>query len=188
MEADARIWDQTKALLAIGDTVSCIVKEHHPFGLLVSLEQAPLDGVIERIGMAADGFQTPDEYPPIGSVINATVLGFRDYSRQIELAMLRKCITADRQVSIKKYVEVGLRIGDDGRLNFFGIDDINEMLTTGNTVVRIEKGRAIMVKSGESQDSVKMQLRGFSVLITVSAQSVLTTDAMDDGTPHDEHI
>jgi ribosomal protein S1 len=105
MESETRIWDQVQNLFAIGDVVSCIVKAHHPFGVLVSLEHIPLGGVIERIRMDTDGFQTPDEYPPIGSVINAIVVGFRDYSRQVELAMPKKMAASDRQPLIEKLVE-----------------------------------------------------------------------------------
>jgi ribosomal protein S1 len=87
MEIDANLWDQAKATIAIGDKVSCTVTGHYPFGVLVSLECLPLWGVIERIGMGKAGFRTPEEYPPVGSVIEAAVLGFRDYSRQIELVL-----------------------------------------------------------------------------------------------------
>lgn len=102
METDFVSWDQVKALFAVGDTISCIVTDHCPFGVLVSLEQVPAAGVIERIRMHRDGFQTPDDYPPVGSVIKAIVLGFRDYSQQVELAMPKNETASDRQRSIKE--------------------------------------------------------------------------------------
>lgn len=170
MATEATTWEEAKALNAIGDTVACVIKEHRPFGILVSLGQLPFGGVIERIRMDADGYHTPDEYPAIGSVINATVLGYRDYSQQVELAMPRKGTESERQTQTEELVEVGLRIGDDGRFMFFGVDGVNELLASGKVVIRIEEGRAIMLKNGESQSGVKMQLRGFSVLVVVSSR------------------
>ena len=169
MKTDITSWNLAKASMTVGETVSCIVKEHHPFGVLVSLERTNLNGVIERIRMRADGYQTPDEYPPIGSVIDAIVLGFRDVSRQVELVLPRKEPVVGRHDHGEEHIEVGLRVGDDGEIEFFGIECVNEMLAIGKTVTRIEKGRAIMVKTGESEDFVKVRLKGFSVLVVVAA-------------------
>lgn len=168
MDPELSIWEETKTKISIGDTVACVVREHHPFGILVSLTDVPSGGVIERIGMEADGYHTPDEYPAIGSVINATVLGFRDHSRQVELVMPGKGTESGRQTLSEELVEVGLRMGDDGQLMFFGVESVNRMLINGGVVSRIEKGRAIMIKSGESQSHVKIQFRGFSVLVAVA--------------------
>jgi len=102
MKADADQWENAKCSLAIGETVACVVTHHCPFGILVILEQIPdVWGVIERIGMENDGYRTPEEYPPVGSELAATVVGFRDYSLQVELTMLKRMGGGDEQCSDK---------------------------------------------------------------------------------------
>jgi len=64
-------------------------------------------------------------------------------------------------------IEVGLRLGSDGQLGFFGIEKVNEVLSQGGAVARIDPGRAIMVKSGESDEAVRLRLMGFSVSVVV---------------------
>lgn len=67
----------------------------------------------------------------------------------------------------EKLIEVGLRIGDGKNLDFFGLDEVNELLQSGMSVKAIEKGRALMTKSSEGQDSVKVKFDGFSVLVVL---------------------
>ena len=160
-------WESTKSDYLIGEKVDCVVIRHEPFGLFVTIGNTTAIGLIERVRMIQDGYNPPADYPPIGSQITATVLGFRDYSQQIELAMPQKGIAPERVVSAEEFVEVGLRIGENGQLNFFGVEDVNEMITSGKRVVRIEEGRALMVKSGETQESVKIRLQGFSILVVI---------------------
>lgn len=83
-------WEGAKAQLVIGMTVSCVVVRHELFGFFVVIENTTAIGLIERVRMNQDGYSTPTDYPPIGARITATVLGFRDYSRQVELALPRK--------------------------------------------------------------------------------------------------
>jgi predicted RNA-binding protein with RPS1 domain len=170
MKNNTEEWERTKAHLAIGAMVNCVVVRQEPFGLFATIENESAIGLIERVRMIQDGYNTPIDYPAVGSHITATVLGFRDYSHQVELAMPKKSTDSEQQTHAEELVEVGLRIGDDGQLTFFGVDGVNELLASGKAVIRIEEGRAIMLKNGESQSGVKMQLRGFSVLVVVSSR------------------
>ena len=173
MTTSIQEWENAKSNIPIGAKVNCVVVHHRPFGLFVTIENTTAVGLIERVGMIRDGYSAPADYPPIGSRITATVLGFRDHSRQVELAMPRKGVTPEQAVSVEEIVEVGLRISKNGQLNFFGVDGVNEMITSGKAVVRIQEGRAIMAKSGETQDSVKMRLLGFSVLVVIGEREDL---------------
>lgn len=103
-------WDRTKAHLAIGEMVNCVVVRHEPFGLFVAIENESAIGLIERVRMSQDGYNTPTDYPQVGSHISASVLGFRNYSLQVELAMPRKGTTPEQKIDVEKLVEVGLRI------------------------------------------------------------------------------
>ena len=89
MASDPTYWNTAKASLSVGESVKCIVKRHHLFGILVAIGDPPLTGLIERSRMSTDGFQAPSEYPPLGCIVVVTVLGFRDYSQQVELALMR---------------------------------------------------------------------------------------------------
>ena len=83
-------WERTKAHLAIGTVVNCVVVRNELFGLFATIENETAIRLIERIRMNQDGYNTPIDYPLVGSHITATVLGFRDHSQQVELAMSRK--------------------------------------------------------------------------------------------------
>ncbi len=72
---------------AIGNVINCEVVQHAPFGVLVVIDDEETSGILERIRMEQDGFNTPDDYPPVGTKISAKVLGIRDWSNQVELAL-----------------------------------------------------------------------------------------------------
>lgn len=77
--------DWTSGIKA-GDMIACRVVKHAPFGVFVSVAEK-LDGIIERIQMERDGYETPREYPPVGATINGRVIGFRHWSHQIEVGL-----------------------------------------------------------------------------------------------------
>lgn len=67
----------------------------------------------------------------------------------------------------EELVEVGLRITNEAKLGFFGIDEVNERIRSGMTVKAIEKGRALMTKSGETEETVRMKFEGFSIVVVL---------------------
>lgn len=159
-------WKKACTSLRRGDVVSCTVTGHHQFGMLVVLDDIPVWGVIERIGMGKAGYNTPDDYAPVGSRLNATVVGFRDLSRQIELALPPKKLV--RQAERKETplsVEVGVRFQSDGSLEYFGLDDVNSAIDRGMSVKKIEEGSAIFMKSTTTESSVTIKLSGFTITI-----------------------
>ncbi len=82
-------WESSKATVSIGDLVRVQVTERKPFGLLVAFDGHA--GVIERIGLTKDGYSL-DEFE-VGSTTDATVIGFRDWSKQIELRLPTRVVT-----------------------------------------------------------------------------------------------
>lgn len=79
-----RDWETTKSILHIGDRVLVRITQRKPFGLLVVSEKFSW-GVIERIGMEKSGYSLEDF--DVGKVVNAVVVGFRDWSSQVELQL-----------------------------------------------------------------------------------------------------
>ena len=78
-------WDTTKARFNSGDTVVAQIVEKKPFGLLVMIDH-DVPGVIERIGLFDNGYESLDEFT-VGSTVEANIIGFRDWSEQVELQL-----------------------------------------------------------------------------------------------------
>jgi len=83
-------------------------------------------------------------------------------------------------------VEVGLKIGDQNRLEPFGHSEVNRRLQQGLRIIRIEEGRAILSKVGEDAQNVKVQFRGFSLVVVFESLSrvgpLQNNPINDDGT------
>jgi hypothetical protein len=62
------------------------------------------------------------------------------------------------------FIEAGLRFNSNRELEPFGIDDINAALAYGYQLRAMEQGRALMMKAGGDDDSVKMNFNGFSLV------------------------
>lgn len=83
-------WELAKKAMPIDSVVSGIVTRHALFGIFVKFENVPYDGFVEAIAMRRDGYDVPGEYPPIGSGVLGTVVGYRDWSKQIEMTLKPK--------------------------------------------------------------------------------------------------
>ena len=77
-------WKSTKLKLNIGDSVEIQVTDLKPFGLLVVIDGC-VAGVIERIGMVKAGYSLA--HFEVGATARAIVIGFRDWSNQVELRL-----------------------------------------------------------------------------------------------------
>jgi len=164
-------WETVKQTLAVGARVRCRVKEHHPFGIFTTLAGCPFDGLIQITDFKDVGRMTPTEYPPLGSEVEAVVLGFKERGRQIWLGVkpsqLSKAGDADATDAVRKVVPVGLRYTEGKGFEFFGIEEVNSHLRRGAAVIAIENGKAIMVKAGEADEMVRLRLGGFSLDVVV---------------------
>ena len=164
-------WETVKQTLAVGVRVRCRVKEHHPFGIFTTLVDCPFDGLIQITDFKDVGRMTPTEYPPLGSEVEAVVLGFKERGRQIWLGVkpsqLSKGGDANATRAARKVVPVGLRYTEGKGFEFFGMEEVNSHLRRGGAVIAIEDGKAIMVKAGEGNDTVRLRLGGFSMDVIV---------------------
>ena len=84
-----RSLDEIKIMLPIGSLVIAKVYEQKPFGILVELEPE-VQGIVERIGMSKQGYSFEDF--PVGSTLQAEVLGVRDWSMQVELRVIASAL------------------------------------------------------------------------------------------------
>jgi hypothetical protein len=160
-------WRTTKQALPVGTHVRGRIKEHHPFGVLTAILDIPFDGLIQITDFKDAGRMTPSEYPPVGSEVEAVVLGFKEHGRQIWLGVKGSQLSmrhgADASGVGRDVIPLGLRVTEGTGFQFFGIAEINSRLKRGAAVVAIEEGKAIMIKAGETDDTVRLRLGGFSV-------------------------
>ena len=76
------MWDEAKKRFPIGARVRGVVIQHHPFGVFVDLGDSVALGLIQIVDFLDQGRMTPEQYPPIGSLIEALVLGHTDARRK----------------------------------------------------------------------------------------------------------
>ncbi|MGE5660605.1 MAG: hypothetical protein ACM37W_28800 [Actinomycetota bacterium] len=64
-------------------------------------------------------------------------------------------------------LKAGLRFSREEGISFFGLDEVNTAIKRGARVVAIKEGDAIMRKGEESDESVRLTLSGFSIIIVI---------------------
>ena len=65
-----------------------VVTQHCPFGIFVDLGDPGALGLVQIPEFRDEGRMTPQQYPPVGSTIEAVVLGHTDERRrQVWLSM-----------------------------------------------------------------------------------------------------
>lgn len=79
-------WHDLKSTLGVGSIVMGSVSRHETFGVFVDIGYG-YDGLIQITDFKDEGRMSADEFPEIGSVIRAKVLGFKDHGHQIRLGV-----------------------------------------------------------------------------------------------------
>lgn len=79
-------WHELKKALPVGAIVMGSVSRHEAFGVFVDIGYG-YDGLIQITDFKDEGRMSADEFPEIGSVIRAKVLGFKDHGHQIWLGV-----------------------------------------------------------------------------------------------------
>ena len=76
-------WESLKQTLRVGTKLRGKVTHHAPYGIFVEIKGAPFAGLVPITDFKDSGSMTPEEYPPVGSVVDGVVLGFKDNGKQI---------------------------------------------------------------------------------------------------------
>jgi hypothetical protein len=66
-----------------------------------------------------------------------------------------------------KELKAGLRFSREEGISFFGLDEVNTAIKRGARVVAIKEGDALMNKREETDDSVRLSLSGFSIVVVI---------------------
>lgn len=64
-------------------------------------------------------------------------------------------------------IEIGVRFSPEEAPNFFGIEDVNQLISQGAVVLRFEPADLLMQKTGvgDTEDSVSMYVSGFATKV-----------------------
>ena len=82
------MWEQAKARFPVGTKVRGVVTRYCPFGIFVDLGDPVALGLVQIPEFLDEGRMTPEQYPSLGSTIEAVVLGHTDEHRmQVWLCM-----------------------------------------------------------------------------------------------------
>jgi ribosomal protein S1 len=68
---------------AVTGTVVC----HHPFGLGVHIDDGDEYGHVNITEIGVDSLRGPEDFPPIGSAVTVTVLGYTGIHAQLRLTL-----------------------------------------------------------------------------------------------------
>jgi ribosomal protein S1 len=80
-------WEAAKQALPIGTRQRARVTQHRPFGIFVDIPNFQFQGLVQITEFKDEGKMTVAEYPPIERVVEAVVLGFKEFGSQIWLGM-----------------------------------------------------------------------------------------------------
>jgi ribosomal protein S1 len=76
------MWEEAKRRFPIGSRVQGTVTAHQPFGVFVNIGDADALGLIQITDFLDSGRMTVEQYPPVGALIDAVVLGHTDARRK----------------------------------------------------------------------------------------------------------
>ena len=80
-------WENVRDKLPVGTRIQGRVTQHWPFGVFVEIPRIPFQGLVQLTDFRDEGRMTPDQYPEVGSLVDAVVLGFKETGKQIWLGM-----------------------------------------------------------------------------------------------------
>lgn len=79
-------WDELKRKLSVGSVITGTVSRHEPYGVFVDIGY-PYEGLIQITDFKDEGVMVPEDYPLVGSMVRAVVLGFKEYGYQVWLGV-----------------------------------------------------------------------------------------------------
>ncbi len=84
----APMWEAAKQRFPVGRVVRGTVIDHRPFGIFVDLSDPVATGLVQITDFVDEGRMSPEQYPAVGELITAVVLGHtREERKQIWLSM-----------------------------------------------------------------------------------------------------
>jgi ribosomal protein S1 len=79
-------WRDVKQQLPVGSMIEGGVIRHEAYGMLVDIG-LECEGLIQIVDIKDEGRATPDDYPSIGTLVVARVLGFKESGHQVWLGI-----------------------------------------------------------------------------------------------------
>lgn len=88
-------WREVKQQLPVGSMIEGRVIRHEAYGMFVDIG-IECEGLIQIVDISDDRPVTPDDYPPIGALVVARVLGFKENGHQVRLGIKRSQLRSRR--------------------------------------------------------------------------------------------
>lgn len=79
-------WREVKQQLPVGSMIEGRVTRHEAYGMFVDIG-LEFEGLIQIVDIKDEGRATPEDYPSIGTLVVARVLGFKENNRQVCLGI-----------------------------------------------------------------------------------------------------
>jgi len=64
-------------------------------------------------------------------------------------------------------IEIGVRYSIEQAPEFFGIDEVNQLISCGAVVLRFEPAALLMQKTAEAEETVTMYISGFATKVVL---------------------
>jgi hypothetical protein len=64
-------------------------------------------------------------------------------------------------------IEIGVRFSTEQAPSFFGIDEVNQLISCGAVVLRFEPADLLMQKTAEGEETVTMYVSGFATKVVL---------------------
>ena len=80
-------WESVKQRLSIGSRVRCVVTQQRNFGVFVRIEGIQFEGLIHITDFKDAGPMSAEEFPALGSELEAVVMIFNDEARKLRLGV-----------------------------------------------------------------------------------------------------
>ena len=75
-------WEETKHRIKLGSRLQGVVIEHKPFGIFVDIGDPVAIGLVQIIDFRDEAPMIADDYPALGSIVEAIIIGFTDARRK----------------------------------------------------------------------------------------------------------
>jgi len=69
---------------------------------------------------------------------------------------------------VNREIEIGIRMTVEAGVNFFGMEELRELIDQGAKILNIKEGGALMQKAGENEDIVSMYFSGGSFKVSLA--------------------
>jgi ribosomal protein S1 len=80
-------WGKIAELYPIGSVIEGKVVHHAPFGMFLNIGHPYILGLVNIVEFLDEGRMTPDQYPPVDTLVKGVVLAYTPHNKQVRVSM-----------------------------------------------------------------------------------------------------